>query len=95
MKAFHFATVAALALLSGCSTLPSGSATRAASHVGTTSYADSLAACRFFRGGRPGASRERAADDPPIEDCLRRRGWTADGNPTLDQLLGHPSGHPQ
>ena len=95
MKAFHFATVAALALLSGCSTLPSGSQTRVASHLGTSSYADSLAACRFFRGGRPGAGRERAAGDPSIEDCLRRRGWTADGSPTLDQLLGHPSGHPE
>lgn len=90
MKAFHFATVAALALLSGCSTVSTSSSPRTASHLATNSFADSLAACRFFRGGRPGAGRERAPGDPALADCLRRRGWAADGNPTLDRLLGLP-----
>jgi hypothetical protein len=90
MKASPLAAMAALALLCGCSTLTPGAPTTAAGRVGVSSVADSLAACRFFRGGRPGAGRERAASDPSIEDCLRRRGWGADGSPTLDQLLGHP-----
>lgn len=82
MKTLPVAAAAALlALLSGCQSL----APRA-----QTSFADSLAACQFFRGGRPGADRERAANDPAIEPCLRRRGWAADGSPTLDHLLGQP-----
>jgi MFS family permease len=54
-------------------------------------YSDDLRVCRFLQGG-PAAQRNRLKPSSPyIAGCLRRRGWSADGAPTLESILGRDS----
>lgn len=50
-------------------------------------FGETLRACRFLRGGRPGAERRQSPRDDRIRGCLARRGWQPDGTPTLASLL--------
>ncbi len=68
-------------LLTACATAPAPR---------SVAYADARAACEFMRGGRPGTERRSAEGggaSARIAACLQRRGWHADGTPTLEQLL--------
>jgi hypothetical protein len=56
--------------------------------VRNTGFHQSLATCRFWKGGAHRRSRV-AATDPYISACLKRRGWTPDGLP--NDLLGDQS----
>jgi hypothetical protein len=72
-------------LLAGCVARPT---TAARDATLDSSFGETLRACRFLRGGRPGMERRQPARDERLRGCLARRGWHADGTPTLAQLLG-------
>lgn len=86
----------ALALLSiGCATAPVGTiGSKHGATVGPSSKAtgfhESLAVCRFWKGGRVNRRRNTPATDPYIAACLARKGWTPDGLP-IDLLGPRPA----
>ncbi len=46
-----------------------------------------LRACRTAMGGRPAQRRRIDAHHPRVAACLRQRGWSPDGTPSLERLV--------
>jgi hypothetical protein len=79
------AALAGLALLAlgGCASMPMDDP----APRWQASFGADLRACQTAQGGRPSQRRQVAASHPRIATCLRLRGWSADGTPSLERLL--------
>jgi hypothetical protein len=53
----------------------------------TGPFGADLRACQAAIGGRLAQRRRLEAQHPRIAACLRQRGWSPDGTPSLDRLL--------
>ncbi len=75
---------AASITLGGCAT---GAAEREAETAWRAGFGADLRACQNAQGGRPAQRRRVEASHPRIAACLRQRGWSPDGNPSLARML--------
>jgi hypothetical protein len=90
----HFARArpaAAFLLDCAASITLGGCATTTPDHEAATAwragFGADLRACQTAQGGRPAQRRRVEASHPRIAACLRQRGWSPDGNPSLSRML--------
>lgn len=78
------AALACLALLAlgGCAAAPVHDTLQA----WQAGFDADLRACRTAQGGRLAQRRQVEATHPRVATCLRQRGWSPDGTPSLDRL---------
>jgi hypothetical protein len=55
--------------------------------VSAAGFGADLRACQTALGGRLAQRRRVEAHHPRLAACLRQRGWSPDGTPSLDRLL--------
>jgi hypothetical protein len=90
----HFARarpMAALLLACTASITLGGCASAATGRLADTSwrsgFGQDLRACQTAQGSRLAQRRRIEASHPRVAACLRQRGWSPDGNPSLSRML--------
>lgn len=83
VSGYRSVSLVAVLALAGCAGTNARSAPTAAPQK---SYAQALAVCRRWHGGRPNQRWHLAPSESHVAACLRRFGWQADGAPTLESV---------